>query len=389
MNKVYKSRSDQSPRENTDHQLAQYLRQTLSKRNIRTIGKGSLALLTPLAASGLIPNQLNAQACIFPVTNGAAGGDVLIDIDGDGLATFLLSNVNAGGNFQYAGVLNGVAGDPGGPANAGIDAALSASSYYYYVQAGGAGNVYVLGATLNFNGGDPLTGGGTFNVHDANGATVAINITIAPTTGFITVNTIGGVAPVTCSMLPLPIELVGFTIDSKENSLQLNWKTATETNNQGFEVERSTDGLTFRKIGWVKGEGTSTKTISYAFEDKSIKTNVEYYYRLKQVDFDGKNTNSDVVRGMVKGDVAIQFGELFPNPVSASSMQVEVVSKDENALTYALYDQLGKVVLQGKQDLQAGMNNLQVSVQTIANGNYYLKMQVGETTEYKKVSIQK
>ncbi len=390
MNKIYKSNADHAPVERIDRQLIQYLQQVLPKQRIHS-GKGSLALLVPLAASGLISNQLNAQACIFPVNNGAAPGDVFIDIDGDGLATFLLTNVNAAGNYQHARVVNGVNGDPTGPANAGIDASLIMTSggTYFFVQAAGAGTTYALGATLNFNGGDALTGGGTFNVQDANGVTVPINITIAAGTGVITVNTINGVAPPTCAMLPLPIELVNFTLAPNGKSLQLSWKTATESNNQGFEIERSTDGLRFRKIGWVNGAGNSSESTPYTFEDKSIKTNVEYYYRLKQMDFDGRSSTSSIVQGMVKGDAAIQFGELFPNPVNAAVVRVEVIATAENALLYTLYDQLGKVVLQGHTDLQAGLNNLRVPVQGVANGNYYLKMQVGEVSEYKKVVIQK
>ncbi|MCF8255888.1 MAG: hypothetical protein K9J84_15025, partial [Bacteroidia bacterium] len=113
----------------------------------------------------------------------------------------------------------------------------------------------------------------------------------------------------------LPVELLSFTaIDAEENAL-LNWTTVSETNNNGFYVERSFDGLNFSVITFVKGAGNSTTTQNYSYTDLGIlATNTDVYYRLKQVDFDGTSTVSHI--RLIKGkDIAgkIQIG-LYPNP---------------------------------------------------------------------------
>jgi hypothetical protein len=78
----------------------------------------------------------------------------------------------------------------------------------------------------------------------------------------------------------------------------LSWQTATEKNNAGFDIERSTDSTAFSKIGRVKGNGTTTQSHSYTFTDKTASGTV--YYRLKQTDYDGSATYSSTVE--VKGE---------------------------------------------------------------------------------------
>ncbi|MBL7800497.1 MAG: hypothetical protein JNL95_07200, partial [Chitinophagales bacterium] len=83
----------------------------------------------------------------------------------------------------------------------------------------------------------------------------------------------------------LPVKLIDFTATAIENSyIRLDWSTALEINNAGFEIERSTNGADFAKIGWVKGNDNSTSTIAYSFDDKTAQPNIRYYYRLKQID---------------------------------------------------------------------------------------------------------
>lgn len=381
MKKIHKQTLD-SNLQSAEEKLKSYLNQSPRKRNGQKLLHGSLALLTPLAASSLITNQLNAQGCVFPYQIGAQP-DLLLDIDGDGIATFLLANVNA--SFQYIAVLNAPPGDPGGPANAGIEAVFV--SGYYYGAPPATATTSVTFATLNYNGGDPLSSGGTFNLVNANGVTVSINITIAAN-GNITVNTINGIAPTTCAMLPLPIELVHLDIATKESNLQLSWKTASETNNKGFEIERSTDGANFYKIGWVDGQGTTRDDSHYSYHDHDIIANVNYYYRLKQVDLDGKSSHSTIVTGKIIKDVAIQFEQVAPNPAN-SLINAVIVAQEEEEVGYALFDQLGKLILEGRGQLSPGLNNFRIDVEQVANGQYYLKLQAGGFSDYKKVSVMK
>jgi hypothetical protein len=93
---------------------------------------------------------------------------------------------------------------------------------------------------------------------------------------------------------PLPVTTVYFNGYQKDNYAILEWKTAAEYNNKGFELEKSFDGINFVKIGFIDGAGTSALTNNYSFTDKTKLTNVQYY-RLKQIDFDFKTTISNIV----------------------------------------------------------------------------------------------
>ena len=83
----------------------------------------------------------------------------------------------------------------------------------------------------------------------------------------------------------VPVELISFSASINNGVVELNWITSTETNNKGFEIERSKNG-SYETIGFVDGHGTTTETQAYYFTDKNVVTG-NYKYRLKQIDFDG------------------------------------------------------------------------------------------------------
>lgn len=115
------------------------------------------------------------------------------------------------------------------------------------------------------------------------------------------------------AMNPLPIELVSFTATPKASEVLLNWRTATEIDNNYFSVERSNNGRDFAEIGKVNGAGTSYIALDYALND-SAPLQGWNYYRLKQVDFDGQFTYSPIQAVLMgKSEVALHF-TLFPNP---------------------------------------------------------------------------
>ena len=92
----------------------------------------------------------------------------------------------------------------------------------------------------------------------------------------------------------LPIELLYFKGESSERYNHLTWSTASEHNNNYFEIEKTKDGVVFNKIIKIDGSGNSQTKIDYKFDDYNIDNNINYY-RLKQVDFDGKFRYSDVI----------------------------------------------------------------------------------------------
>ncbi|HSV76459.1 MAG TPA: hypothetical protein VLH37_05450 [Bacteroidales bacterium] len=97
----------------------------------------------------------------------------------------------------------------------------------------------------------------------------------------------GWAGTVVVSPDPLPIELLSFSVNAGTESVLLNWETATETNNDFFTIERSTDVQNWEILGYVDGAGNSNKPLSYSFTDSQPLEGISYY-RLKQTDFDGK-----------------------------------------------------------------------------------------------------
>lgn len=123
---------------------------------------------------------------------------------------------------------------------------------------------------------------------------------------------IGSPSSVSCdASAPLPIEMTSFIATKQEASAHLEWETSSELNNSGFAVQRSNDGSTWVKIGWVDGSGTTRDRQNYSFVDDAPNDG-NNYYRLEQIDFDGKTELSDI-RNLVfgSGPKAIT---VFPNP---------------------------------------------------------------------------
>lgn len=110
---------------------------------------------------------------------------------------------------------------------------------------------------------------------------------------------------------PLPVNLISFDSEVTNNqSVRLTWTTASETNNQYFDIQRSTNGKDFTMIGRVNGKGNSQETIAYEYTDKQPKNGVNYY-RLKQVDFNGKSEYSKIIASKeISG-----LKKVYPNPV--------------------------------------------------------------------------
>ncbi len=114
-----------------------------------------------------------------------------------------------------------------------------------------------------------------------------------------------------------PVELQDFTVKLTEKQHAfLQWQTATEQNNKGFEVERSEDDpFNFKVLSWVDGGGNSKTTRQYAYEDKFLAPGQVYFYRLRNVDFDGKTSGYSPIRAVSTGS-ELQLLRLSPNPAS-------------------------------------------------------------------------
>lgn len=187
---------------------------------------------------------------------------------------------------------------------------------------------------------------------------------------------------------PLPVKLTEFVGVAKADDAILSWTTATEINNAGFDVERSVDGYTFEKAGYVKGAGNSTRTLTYSLTDAkafAITSSNVIYYRLKQTDFDGKFTYSNVVR-VSKTAGEVNALSLFPNPYS-TDYSISFTAINDGKASVEMLDIQGKTVASHEADIISGSNTLSMlETASMKPGIYFIRLTVnGETQTLKLV----
>jgi hypothetical protein len=157
----------------------------------------------------------------------------------------------------------------------------------------------------------------------------------------------------------LAVELLDFQGIETEKGIALTWTTASETNNDYFNIERSRDGRNFEKIGQVKGNGTTIQQNRYRFYDESRGG----YYRLTQVDFDGTTTSSNIIS--VKLNNNSNTIKAYPNPESDYLM----IDYPQNEKTnYLIINQLGLIILQGN------LSSNEVDISTLPSGVFIIKI---------------
>ena len=139
----------------------------------------------------------------------------------------------------------------------------------------------------------------------------------------------------------VPVELSTFTAIAQNDYVELIWTTATEVNNQGFEVQRSTSNSEFVTIGFVEGNGTTTEVKHYSFRDKDASGFLRY--RLKQVDFDGSYEYSDIVEVEVLGNLSYELAQNYPNPFNPIT-NISYTLPAESQVKLSIYNPLGELV---------------------------------------------
>ncbi len=168
----------------------------------------------------------------------------------------------------------------------------------------------------------------------------------------------------------LPVQMIYLQADAINNSfIRLTWATATEINNHGFEVERSTDGQTWNNIGWVDGHNNSTVQNNYSFDDLNVTAGVIYYYRLKQVDNDQQYEYTDIVSARLTGDISFSVFDFVPNPTN-NQTNLTVTSAKDQEITVSFYNLVGQKVTEGTYGLNKGNNKIEFDLGKLASGTY-------------------
>jgi hypothetical protein len=184
----------------------------------------------------------------------------------------------------------------------------------------------------------------------------------------------------------LPVELLNFAGSAVEKGIQLKWETVTELNNEKFEIQRSQNANVFRTIGEVRGNGTTSTPIDYAYLDENPETGMNYY-RLKQIDFDGKFEYSEVI-AINYGGRQNEIGMFYPNPSKKGQVKLDYVATQSENINVIVFDMVGQLVLTKELDVAAGNNILDFNFSELPKGAYLI--QIGNASEavYRKLVIE-
>ncbi|HFA48587.1 MAG TPA: T9SS type A sorting domain-containing protein [Bacteroidetes bacterium] len=180
----------------------------------------------------------------------------------------------------------------------------------------------------------------------------------------------------------LPVELIDFTAQKKSRSVNINWSTASEMNNDYFLLERSAGGRAFERLAKLPGAGNSQEIQAYNYLDQEPRAGYNYY-RLKQVDFDGKYEYSDT--RSVYFEINEEEVSVYPNPLDEAFLNVVFSSSSERDLDLELIDVEGKRLFHKKYFLEKGVNRMQLSTGELPSGIYWLRFNYGTNLGLERV----
>ena len=185
----------------------------------------------------------------------------------------------------------------------------------------------------------------------------------------------------------LPVELLEFkaTANSAIKNVDLTWVTASEINNDYFVIERSTNANDWIPLDSVDGAGNSNAVLSYNYLDNNPYSGTSYY-RLKQVDFDGTTSYSNIEVVNFEG---VEIVSLFPNP-SSGEVSISIKSSETGTLELKAYDSVGKLVSNEVFQVNEGVSNINTQINA-ADGKYFISamMSNGQYYDYDVIVIEK
>lgn len=175
----------------------------------------------------------------------------------------------------------------------------------------------------------------------------------------------------------LPVEFTRFEAKSKEDMVELQWTTASELNNDFFQIEHSRNGIDFFPVGKVKGSGTTTETKAYEFMHRQPINGVNYY-RLKQVDFDGAFAYSDMV--VVELNGRTRGVGIFPNPTTGLTV-IQMADRPDR-IQFNLINLVGQRI-----DIQPKLTDAgwEMDLSRLVKGIYLLRMDYDGRTVTRKI----
>lgn len=189
---------------------------------------------------------------------------------------------------------------------------------------------------------------------------------------------------------PVPVELTSFTAQASSEGVTLKWTTATELNNHGFEIEKSANGTEFYTIAFVPGAGTTTEATEYSYtDDVDYKGGETFFYRLKQVDLDGRVNYSSIVEVVFDVPKDFVLHQNYPNPFNPSTTIKYAVPRT-SLVTIKVYDLTGQEVSSLVNEMkEAGTYEIKFDAQSLASGVYVYRMTADNFSSARKLNILK
>lgn len=297
---------------------------------------------------------------------GGAGGTVVVVTRayGPGALTLNVSGGKGGDNSWSASATN--CKGPGGGGGGGVIRAATASlpGNYTTIVTGGLSGRQV-GATNN---------------GQTNGATNGAN-------GALITNWVYRTGVIPFSSCLLPVEFLSFEASPLKTLVRLDWATSWESNSSYFEVQRSINGATFLPIGRVNAAGNSSDGETYRFLDDAP-LNGTLWYRLREVDLNGASYYSEVRSVKYTGPTPV-LRAVYPNPVSGNAINVDILMPENGPLNLQVIDATGRIVIDASHELGRGDNRLEIPVEKLPAGIYFLKVNGNSQSGIRKFVVSK
>jgi hypothetical protein len=187
----------------------------------------------------------------------------------------------------------------------------------------------------------------------------------------------------------LPVELMNVSYRKANKGIEIFWKTASEQNNKGFQIERRREREDWQTIGFVRGKGTTTEVQSYSFTDESASGKL--FYRLKQLDFDGAFQYSPVIEVNLAVPETFELAQNYPNPFNPTTILIYQlpITSDVKLEVFDLLGRKAATLVNTRQEAGSYSISLNASAYGLTSGVYFYRLQAGNFVETRKMMLLK
>lgn len=185
----------------------------------------------------------------------------------------------------------------------------------------------------------------------------------------------------------VPVELVSFVASVDKNVVDLRWVTATELNNKGFEIQRRTENASYQSIAFVQGKGTTTQVNGYTYSDVVDQAGI-YYYRLKQVDFDGTyEYSNEVMVNIIALPGQYALAQNYPNPFNPTT-SIEFVIPQSGLVNLSVFNLLGEKVAELVNEVkESGSYSVNFNASNLSSGTYIYTLSANGNITSRKMTL--